>query len=147
MTDAGAPADRADGSGPAAGGPSGTEACLAVVYCTGAGCRATDIAPAHRGAGAAALRAAVRDRAHAVLVAAPCLRRCQPGSTAAVGWATVGDGSIRWTSRPVVVDGLEGGGGVDGRSRARMLADWIRDGAPDPAHLPPTLAPSPVHRA
>ncbi len=133
-----------DPTGPAR--PTG-ERCLAVVYCTGAGCRASDISPAHRGTGAAALRAATRERPHAVLVAAPCLRRCQPGGTAAVGWATVADGSIRWTTPPVVVDGLEGGGGVDGRSRSRVVADWIRDGAPDPARLPDSLITTPTRSA
>lgn len=124
----------------------GQHACLAVVYCTGVGCRATDVAPTHRGTGAAALRAAVRDRSQAVLVAAPCLRRCQPGGTAAVGWATAGDGSIRWIAPPVLVDGLEGGG-IGGRARSRVVADWIRDGAPDPARLPDGLATDTVRRA
>ena len=127
-------------SGPAPARDDTADACLAVVYCAGAGCRPTDIAPAHRGTGPAALRAAVRDRAHAVLVAAACLGRCQPGGTAAVGWAAVGDGRIRWSSPPVLVDGIEGagsrsGGATDVCGRVGVLADWIRSGAPDPATL------------
>ncbi|GAA2007883.1 hypothetical protein JL107_16160 [Nakamurella flavida] len=88
-------------------------------------------------AGGEALRAAVRERARAVLISTGCQGRCPLGPVATVGHAHPSTGpavpgTLTWTSPPVVLGPLDPPGD-------RALAAWIRRTAPRLADLPPRL--------
>lgn len=117
------------------GGPSrevlsSAERVLLVMVCNGPRCAA--LQRLREDTHTDALRSAVRERPHSVLMSTGCLGRCAHGSVAAVGAAEATGSRLAWIRHPTLV------GRVDDPARMALLAAWVSAGGRR-SHLPPPL--------